>query len=140
MTNSALNSVVDPANSDQGPVNATVVRTDGTLIALTLPGSDSTRFAKIRQLIGGSVTALILDDQDGPAATGWIDDEGVRKGLPANDIASAVADRPVVGPMVITGRGQGDDQCLTSVHPGLQSVLEEISRERLALGSSASSS
>jgi hypothetical protein len=125
VTNSATNNAVD-RTSKRHPITATVVYPDASLRRVTLRGDDSAKFAAIRRLVGSSVTALEIDDQDGPAAMGWVADvSGGDDRLTRNAIASAISNRPVGGPMVVTGRGHGN-AALTSIHAGLQVVLEQM--------------
>jgi hypothetical protein len=112
------------------PVRAAVVYPDLTIRQVVLVGDDSARFARVKRLIGDcSVSAIAISDQDGPAAVGWVDDDGANKGLRPNKLASALADRLVLGPMVVTGLGRGDDESMTSVHEGLRHVLGQMARE-----------
>jgi hypothetical protein len=91
-----------------------------------LSGDDSAQFAAIGRLVGAPVTAVDIDDQDGPADVGWLDDgSGGDHRLTPNAIAAAIANRPVSGSMVVTGCGPGDE-ALTSIHAGLQAVLEQM--------------
>jgi hypothetical protein len=106
-------------------VTAILVAADGRLTEVTLVGDDSNRFAQIRQLIGGQLAAVDIEDQDARAALGWIDGDAARKRLAVNPVVSTVLDRPVLGPVVVTGLGRGDD-CLTSIHAGLMAVLAQL--------------
>jgi hypothetical protein len=128
VTEATFNSAVEPAGKQRLPITAAVVYPDATLRQVTLSGDDSTQFAAIRRLVGAPVVAVDIDDQDGPAALGWVDDGTVGDHrLTPNVIASALADKSICGPMVITGRGRGNE-ALTSIHAGLQVVLEQMVR------------
>jgi hypothetical protein len=106
-------------------IEATIVHPDGTLEAITLAGDDAHRFALIREILGGAFTSIMIEDQDGSAALGWVRD-GTPDGLLPNPLAAALSERPVRGPMVITGLGHADDETTTSIHQGLQRVLERM--------------
>jgi hypothetical protein len=130
---SATNDVVERADNRRHPISATVVYPDATLQRVILSGDDSAQFAAIGRLVGAPVIAVDIDDQDGPAAVGWLDDGGDGDHrLTPNAIASAIANRPVSGPMVVTGRGRGDE-ALTSIHDGLQVVLERMAAQSTPL-------
>jgi hypothetical protein len=131
--------VPDQVTHDRGPtepadrsvISAVVVYPDATLKPVTLVGDDSDRFAAIRRLVGGTLTRLTIDDQDGPAAVGWIDENSTRGQYASNAVASALVDCAVAGPMVVTGRGRGHIAAMTSIHDGLLGVLEGMAeRER----------
>jgi hypothetical protein len=119
--------IQESGTADPARTVATVVHPDATLHAVAVLGDDADRFATIRKIVGGSVTTVLIDDQDGPAALGWIN--GSSRGLAANSVASALVDRPIYGPMVITGLGHGDEESTSSIHPGLQRVLEQMVRD-----------
>jgi hypothetical protein len=114
-----------------GGIDATVVHPDATLQAAVLLGDDAHRFERIRQILGGSVTAVQIDDQDGPAALGWMNTRAASTGLIANRIASALVGLPIWGPMVITGLGHGEHESTSSIHPGLRLVLEQMASAEL---------
>jgi hypothetical protein len=40
-----------------------------------------------------------------------------------------LVDQDVSGPMVVTGRGRGEETCMTSIHDGLRLVLEQMARD-----------
>jgi hypothetical protein len=124
VTDSATNTAGEQVDSRRRCTEATLVYPDATLRRVTLSGDDSAQFAEIGRLVGAPVAAVNIDDQDGSAAVGWVGDGSGVDHAP-NAIASAVANRPVSGPMVVTGRGRGD-QALTSIHCGLQTVLEQM--------------
>jgi hypothetical protein len=127
--------VTDTATStlrppDHETVRSVLVRPDGRVEEVNLSGDDPARFAKIKLLVGArSITAIVIGDQDGPAAMAWIDEFSDRKGLARNVILSALVDRPVFGTTVITGFGEGDRYSMTSVAAGLQRVLERMARD-----------
>jgi hypothetical protein len=100
-----------------------------TLQPVAVVGDDAERFATIRKILGDSVTAVPVDDQDGPAALGWVN--GSSLGLVPNPVASALVDRPICGPMVMTGLGHGDAESTSSIHSELQRVLEQMARDEL---------
>jgi hypothetical protein len=112
-----------------GTIKATVVFEDSTIEHILLMGDDSDRFNRIRDHLDyGSVAAISISDQDGPAAVGWIDQDGPTKGLLRNNLASALCDRLILGPMVITGRGHGEQDTMTSIHEGMRLVLNQMAR------------
>jgi hypothetical protein len=111
-------------------VRAVLVEPGRRVEPVLLSGEDGKRFAQIKLLLGArSITAIVIPDHDGPAAMAWIDEFGDRKGLAPNEILSALVDRTLPGPTVITGFGLGDRYSMSSVHPGLQQVLERMAQE-----------
>jgi hypothetical protein len=113
----------------QRSVRVSVIHPDSSVDVLLLTGSDAERFAKVRRLAGDcSLSTILISDHDGPAAIGWVDDRGADKGLRLNAVASHLAERPVVGPMVVTGLGRGDEAPISSVHDGLRHVLRRMAR------------
>jgi hypothetical protein len=111
-------------------VFATVIHPDASVEHVLLNGDDSARFNAIKEYLGDvDVTAVAISDQDGPAAVGWKAIDGDRKGLAANEVASALVDGVVVGPMVITGPGRGVEESMTSIHEGFRIVVERMARE-----------
>ena len=114
-----------------GGIDATIVHPHATLQTTAPVGDDAHRFATIHQILGGSVTAVQIDDQDGPAALGWVNTRGASAGLVPNTIASALVGLPIWGPMVITGLGHGERESTSSIHPGLQLVLEQMASAEL---------
>jgi hypothetical protein len=112
------------------PISATLITTDTTVEHVVLSGHDGDRFNKIKECVGDiDITAVAISDQDGPAAVGWTIADGAQRGLPLNEVASALADLAVFGPMVVTGPGQGSEDCMTSIHAGLRRAIEAIARE-----------
>ena len=121
---------VQPHDVEPAPVQATVVFANHAIEHVLLIGDDGARFNRIKDHLGDqSVLPLSISDQDGPAAIGWVGGTAASRGLTANAIAGALVDAPVNGPMVITGLGRGEDDCMTSVHEGLRLVLERMARE-----------
>jgi hypothetical protein len=111
-------------------VRATIVFPDATVAHVMLMGDDSERFNTIKDhLHHGSVTAISISDQDGPAAVGWLDADALDRGLTPNRIASALVDRLIVGPMVITGPGKDEDESMASIHEGLRLVIDRMARD-----------
>jgi hypothetical protein len=114
-------------------IRATAVFPDDSIQHLLLVGDDGARFNRIRELIEDiDIAATAISDQDGPAAIGWtvVGSEG--KGLATNELASTLVDRTIFGPMVITGRGRGTENSMTSLHEGLRFVLDRMAREAAA--------
>jgi len=112
------------------PIRATIVFPDASIEHVLLMGDDSERFNKIKDHLDyGLITAIAISDQDGPAAVGWVDADGLNRGLRPNKLASALVDRLVVGPMVVTGLGRGEDESMTSIHEGFRLVLDRMARE-----------
>jgi hypothetical protein len=112
-------------------ITVAVVYPDGALEQMPLSGTDGERSAKIALLIrAGSVSAIEIDDQDGPAALAWIDEFAERKGLNPNQIVSTLVDHRVAGTAVITGLGHSDRSSMTSIHDGLLIVLGQMSRDQ----------
>lgn len=108
-------------------VSAAIIRADRTLEPIELVGDDSERFARIQLLLDArSLRAVVIDDNDGPAAMAWLDEFADRKGLTPNEIVSTLTDGRVTGAAVITGLGQGEQTSMTSVHDGLLRVLEQM--------------
>jgi hypothetical protein len=121
-------SAILSAVADPDTVTAAVVHPGSLLEQVLLSGEDADRFAKIKLLVGArSVTAIVIGDHDGPTAVAWIDEFGDRKGLAQNEIVSALVDRHVAGPAVVTGLGEGNHASMTSLHSGLQAVLVRMS-------------
>lgn len=111
-------------------VEAAIVNDDSTVEHILLAGADGERFKLIRLQLGrASITAMSISDEDGQIGVGWIDADGQAKGLRRNRIASALADRPVVGRMVITGPGRGEDDSMTSVPVGLRILLDQMAQD-----------
>jgi hypothetical protein len=100
--------IQESRTADAARTVATVLHPDAILQPVAVLGDDADRFATIRKIVGGSVTTVLIDDQDGPAALGWVN--GSSRGLAANPVASALVDRPIYGPTVITGLGHGDEE------------------------------
>lgn len=112
-------------------VIAAVVDPDGSPRQVVLSGDDAERFATIRTLINAkSVTALVISQQDGPAAVAWIDEFGDRKGLRTNEVLSALLNRRVQGAVVLAGPGPGDGYSMSSVDAGLLAQLDNLSKAR----------
>jgi hypothetical protein len=111
------------------PVGASVVFEDSTVAHVLLMGDDCDRFNKIRDYLDyDMVSAISISDQDGPAAIGWIQEQGSNTESKPNKLASDLADRFILGPMVVTGLGQGNQASMTSIHQGLQLVLDRLAR------------
>jgi hypothetical protein len=107
-----------------------LIITDTTVEHIVLTGHDGDRFNKIKEYVSDiDITAVAISDQDGPAAVGWTVADAAQKGLPLNEVASALADVAVFGPMVVTGPGQGSEDCMTSIHAGLRRAIEAIARD-----------
>jgi hypothetical protein len=129
MTAAASNNAVGPGHEDRTKsdfhsVRVAVIYPDSSVDELVLTGTDSECFASVRHLAGNCIlTPIEISDQDGPAAVGWVDAAGIPNALKPNRIASELTDRPVVGPMVVTGLGHGDADSMSSVHEGLRRVL-----------------
>jgi hypothetical protein len=116
----------DPGGTDT--VRAIVLHPGGRLERVQLTGADADRFAEMRLLLAArSIISITIDDQDGPAAIAWLDEYADRKGLGHNDVLSGLIERAVNGPAVITGFGRGERSSMTSVHAGLERVLEQRS-------------
>jgi hypothetical protein len=139
VTRSASRAVaVGPVDSDDAAgsegtseietVRAIVLHPDGRLERVHLTGADADRFAEMKLLLAArSIISTTVDDQDGPAALAWLDEFADRKGLARNDTLSGLLERTVNGPAVITGFGLGERCSMTSVHLGLERVLEQRS-------------
>jgi hypothetical protein len=82
VTDSATNNVAGRADSRRHPIGVTVIYPDAILRRVTLIRDDSAQFAAIGRLVGAPVTAVDIDDQDGPAAVGWIEDGSGRDHRP----------------------------------------------------------
>jgi hypothetical protein len=109
-------------------VRAIVLHPGGRLERVHLTGADADRFAEMKLLLAArSIVSITIDDQDGPAAIAWLDEYADRKGLRRNETLSGLVERTVNGPAVITGFGRGERSSMTSVHVGLERVLERRS-------------
>lgn len=119
--------MVDPVGPDDSdPVRAIVLHPGGRLERVHLTGADPDRFAEMKLLLAArSLVSITIDDQDGPAAIAWLDEFAGRKGLGRNDALSDLVERTVNGPAVITGFGRGEWSSMSSVHAGLERVLEQ---------------
>jgi hypothetical protein len=109
-------------------VRAIVLHPGGRLERVHLTGADADRFAEMKLLLAArSIISITIDDQDGPAAIAWVDEFADRKGLTRNELLSGLVEHTVNGPAVITGFGRGERCSMTSVHAGLERVLEQRS-------------
>jgi hypothetical protein len=118
----------DNSDDSDDAVRAVVLHPGGRLERVHLTGADADRFAEMKLLLAArSIVSITVDDQDGPAAIAWLDEYADRKGLGRNDILSGLVERTVNGPAVITGFGRGERSSMTSVHAGLERVLDQRS-------------
>jgi hypothetical protein len=108
-------------------VSASIVFEDSTIGHVLLMGDDSDHFNKIRDYLDYDlVNAISISDQDGPAAIGWIRDQRSNPESKPNQLASTLTDRLILGPMIITGLGHGDENAMTSIHQGLRLALDRM--------------
>jgi hypothetical protein len=115
-----------PTTDDSRNVRVSIIYPDSTVEHCEIAGTEATLFAALRRLVGHRpLRPVPIDDYDGLAATGWTDDRPDR--LTANPLASELANRPIAGPMVVTGLGRGETESVTSVHEGLRRVLDRMS-------------
>jgi hypothetical protein len=109
------------------PVSASIVFEDSTIRHVLLMGDDSDHFNKIRDFLDYDLVNVIsISDQDGPAAIGWIRDQSSDPESKPNKLASTLADRLILGPMIVTGLGHGDQDSMTSIHQGLRLALDHM--------------
>lgn len=77
--------------NDDGDVNVDVTHFDISL-------------ASIQKLVGGYFENVKIPGL--PTCHAYVDEDGLRKHLPVNPVASALAGRTIVGPMLIFGNGK----------------------------------
>lgn len=83
-----------------------MIGTDGSVKEIQLePG-----LKPMQQIVGGYIEMVSLPigwDRRGLAVL-WVNEEGLLKGLPENELASSLAQQRLVGPALLTGLGNED--------------------------------
>lgn len=77
-------------------VKALLLKTTGEVLPLEL--HEDTEYPTIRDAVGGWIDAVSAEE-----LVGYVHDEGLLIGLPANVMASVIFSRPLVGDVVIVG-------------------------------------
>ena len=108
-------------------ISAVLVSPDGVVADVTIDGV----LASYQKAVGGYIEAVQPWDALG-AVVGYVNEDGLRLGLPANIVASTLCGTPIVGPLLIVGRSGAVE---TDVPPGTgQRIRDELGPLRDELG------
>lgn len=97
-------------------IKALYIPTGMRLSVVEVSGSGNQKFRRIKDLADGAeLQRMTVEDYDQHPAAAWVDEDGLTKGLPHNVLASLALERPIFGPVVITGLGHGEDEAMSDV-------------------------
>lgn len=107
--------------AEQTRVGAYISRADDGTISVAVTHFDIS-LASLQKLVGGYIENVHIPDL--PTCHAYVDEDGLRKHLLFNPIASALAGRTIVGPMIIFGNGKSgtEGDVPADIYPVLKSL------------------
>ena len=104
------------------------IKTDGTWAVHNWPRDEKAQARRLRDEVASMCNVVHIQDD----LLMWVDDEGIPKGLPINEIAWGLgrSGHPIVGDVIVTGPGRPDGSTPGLKAKELDAVVRRIAFHR----------